>query len=227
MSANQFNTIEEAIDDIKNGKIVIVVDDEDRENEGDFIMAGDDITPEAINFMATYGKGLICTPITNAIAEKLDLPLMIQNMTDTHATAFTITIDAAHGATTGISAADRSQTVSLLASDKTVASDFVKPGHIFPLIAKDGGVLAREGHTEAAVDLAVLAGKSPVGVICEILNEDGSCARLPQLIEVAQKFKLKLITIEELIKYRKDLSAADKQVDQSNQGKSDEQHYRG
>lgn len=197
-----FNSIEQAIVDIQAGKMVIVVDDENRENEGDFIMAAEHITPEAVNFMATHGRGLICTPLPKSLADKLDLPPMIQRPCDSMETAFTVSIDATHGISTGISAADRSRTIELLACSQTVGADFVKPGHIFPLIAKDGGVLVREGHTEAAVDLAKLAGLTPVGVICEILNEDGSCARLPDLEIIAEKFQMKLITIEELIKYQ-------------------------
>jgi len=198
-----FDTIEDAILDIQAGKMIIVVDDENRENEGDFIMAAEYITPEAVNFMATHGRGLICAPISMEIAERLNLPPMIQRSEDSMETAFTISIDAKTGATTGISAADRSRTIELLASPASVETDFVKPGHIFPLLAKDGGVLVREGHTEAAVDLAKLAGVAPVGVICEILNEDGTCARLPDLQIIAKKHNLKLITIEDLINFQK------------------------
>lgn len=197
------NTIEEAIEDIANGKMVIVVDDENRENEGDFIMAAELVSSEAVNFMATHGRGLICTPISQAIATKLELSLMNPNGQDQHGTAFTISIDAAANISTGISAKDRQKTISLLANSNTKATDFVRPGHIFPLIAKDGGVLEREGHTEAAVDLAKLAGLSASGVICEILNEDGSCARLDDLKVIAKKFNLKLISIEDLVEYKK------------------------
>lgn len=197
----EFNTIEEAIEDIRLGKMVIVIDDEDRENEGDFIMAADHITPEAINFMATVGRGLICTPITKSRAEELELPLMVAQNDSVHHTAFTISIDAANGGT-GISCEDRSLTTALLTKKETKASDFMKPGHIFPLIAKDGGVLERDGHTEAAVDLARLAGCYPAGVICEIMNDDGTMAKAPELAEVAKKHDLKFITIKDLVKYR-------------------------
>jgi 3,4-dihydroxy 2-butanone 4-phosphate synthase/GTP cyclohydrolase II len=216
-----FNTIEEAITDLEQGRMIIVVDDENRENEGDFVMSAEMITPEAVNFMAMHGRGLICTPLTKEIANKLEIPPMIQKSTDSLETAFTITVDAKDGITTGISAADRSRTIELLSCPNTLASDFVRPGHIFPLIAKDGGVLEREGHTEAAVDLAKMAGHSPVGVICEILNEDGTCARLPQLMVVAQRFDMKIITIEDLIAYKK------KQLMITNQGTIHEQSYRG
>ena len=199
----QFNSVEEAISDIKNGKIIIVVDDENRENEGDFIMSAQMVTPESVNFMATHGRGLICTPLSKEIASRLDLPPMIAKNTDSLETAFTVTVDAKKNITTGISASDRSHTIELLANPTTRPTDFVRPGHIFPLIARDGGVIEREGHTEAAVDLARLAGHTPVGVICEILNEDGSCARLPELMNLAQRFEMKIITIEELIRYQK------------------------
>lgn len=199
-----FNSISEAIEDIKLGKMVIVIDDESRENEGDFIMAAEKVTPEAITFMATFGKGLICTPISFEISQRLKLPLMVANLSDSHGTAFTVSVDAAQGISTGISSNDRSHTTSLLASSDSAQSDFVSPGHIFPLIAKDGGVLARDGHTEAAVDLASLAGFSKAGVICEILNDDGSCARLDDLKIVASKHDLKLITIEDLIKFKQE-----------------------
>src|SRR5690606_3049311 len=187
MDQIKFNTIEEAIGEIKKGHIVIVVDDENRENEGDFVMASELITAKAINFMATHGRGLICNPITREVAKKLDLFPMVENNTATLTTAFTVTIDAAFGITTGISSHDRSHTIKLLTELETSAQDFVRPGHIFPLIAKDGGVLERPGHTEAAVDLARLAGLHPSGTICEILDEDGSCARLPYLAKFAQK----------------------------------------
>jgi len=199
-----FNTIKEAIEDIKVGKMVIVVDDEDRENEGDFIMAADLVTPEAITFMATYGKGLICTPISSDIALRLKLPLMVKQLKDSHSTAFTVSVDAAQNIATGISSKDRSFTTSLLAKSDSKEDDFVSPGHIFPLIAKDGGVLQRDGHTEAAVDLAKMANLNPAGVICEILNDDGTCARVNDLIKVADKHNLKLITIADLIEYRKE-----------------------
>lgn len=203
MNQIKFNTIEEAISDIKNGRMIIVVDDENRENEGDFVMASELITPEAVNFMATFGKGLICNPITSETAKKLNLHPMVENNTATLTTAFTVTIDAAFGISTGISSFDRAHTIKLLTSIETKTSDFVRPGHIFPLIAKDGGVLERDGHTEAAVDFARLAGLTPSGTICEILDEDGGCARLPYLFNFAQKHNLKLVTIEALIDYRK------------------------
>lgn len=199
------SSIEQAILDIKAGKMVIVIDDEHRENEGDFIMAAELATPEAVNFMATKGKGLICAPITKKRADELDLPLMVKRMEDSMETAFTISVDASKGVSTGISAKDRSLTLKLLADSKTAPDDLVRPGHIFPLIAKDGGVLEREGHTEAAVDLARMAGLSPAAVICEILNEDGSCARLKDLVKIAHKHDLKIITIENLIEYKRKL----------------------
>lgn len=197
------DTIESALEDLKNGKMIIVVDDEDRENEGDFIMAADMITPEAVNFMATFGRGLICTPVSKEIATKLNLPLQVEQNTASLGTAFTVTIDAREKISTGISASDRSHTIKLMTESSTVPEDFVRPGHIFPLIAKDGGVLERPGHTEAAVDLARIAGFSPVGVICEIMNPDGSMARLPELCELADKHNLKIISIADLIEYRK------------------------
>lgn len=203
MGQIKFNTIEEAISEIKKGRIIIVVDDENRENEGDFVMASELITAEAINFMATYGRGLICNPITKEVSKKLELPPMVEKNTATLTTAFTVSIDAAFGITTGISSKDRAHTIKLLTELDTKPSDFVRPGHIFPLIAKDGGVLERPGHTEAAVDLARLAGLHPAGTICEILDEDGSCARLPYLAKFAQKHDLKLVTIEGLIEYRR------------------------
>lgn len=216
-----FNTIEEAIKEISAGKMIIVIDDEDRENEGDFIMAAELVTPEAVNFMAVHGRGLICAPISNEIAQKLEIPLMVTTGSDHHGTAFTVSIDAMDGISTGISASDRSRTLEILANPNTDASDFVRPGHIFPLIAKDGGVIEREGHTEAAVDFADLAGLAKAGVICEILNEDGSCARVPDLLKVAERFNLKIVTIADLITYKKKL------ITINNQGKNNEQHYRG
>lgn len=197
------HTIEEALTDLKLGKMVIVVDDEDRENEGDFVMAADMITPEAINFMATIGRGLICTPISTEVARKLDLPLQVQTNTASLGTAFTVTIDAKNGISTGISSQDRSHSIKLMTRPETIATDFARPGHIFPLIAKDGGVIERPGHTEAAVDLAKLCGFSSVGVICEIMNPDGTMARLPELLELAQKHELKIISIADLLIYRK------------------------
>lgn len=197
------SSIEQALLDIQQGKMVIVIDDENRENEGDFIMAAELASPEAINFMATHGKGLICAPITKARAQELELPLMVSRMEDSMETAFTVSVDGAQGVSTGISASDRAKTLRLLASKSTKPTDLVRPGHIFPLIAKNAGVLEREGHTEAAVDLARLAGLEPAAVICEILNEDGSCSRLDDLVEVAHKHQLKIITIESLVEYRK------------------------
>ncbi|PZR08139.1 MAG: 3,4-dihydroxy-2-butanone-4-phosphate synthase [Flavobacterium psychrophilum] len=199
----KLNTIEEAIEDIRNGKIIIVVDDEDRENEGDFLAAADKVTPEMINFMATHGKGLICTPLTEKRCKELGLHPMVSNNTDSMETAFTVSIDLkGKGVTTGISAQDRSKTVEALTDPDTKPHDLGRPGHIFPLIAKEGGVLRRTGHTEAAIDFARLAGFKPAGVICEIMNEDGTMARLPELYEVAQKFNLKLVSIEDLVAYR-------------------------
>lgn len=197
------NTIEEAIEDIRNGKIIIVVDDEDRENEGDFLCAAEKITPEIINFMATHGRGLICAPLTENRCKDLDLKTMVSNNTDHLETAFTVSVDLkGHGVTTGISAADRAKTIQALIDGDTKAFDLARPGHIFPLIAKQGGVLRRTGHTEAAIDFARLAGFKPAGVICEIMNDDGTMARLPELVEVAKRFNLKLVSIEDLVAYR-------------------------
>ncbi|HLW50118.1 MAG TPA: bifunctional 3,4-dihydroxy-2-butanone-4-phosphate synthase/GTP cyclohydrolase II [Sphingobacteriaceae bacterium] len=199
----KLNTIEEAIEDLKNGKIIIVVDDEDRENEGDFVTAARNVTPEVINFMVTHGRGLVCAPLTEARCEELDLGLMVGHNTAVYETNFTVSIDLkGHGTTTGISASDRSKTIQALIDPKITPEDFGRPGHIFPLIAKNGGVLRRAGHTEAAVDLARLAGFEPAGVLVEILKEDGEMARLPDLMEVAKKFDLKIISIEDLIEYR-------------------------
>ncbi|MVO10259.1 3,4-dihydroxy-2-butanone-4-phosphate synthase [Flavobacterium sp. TP390] len=204
MSNNiQLNTIEEAIEDIRQGKVIIVVDDEDRENEGDFLAAAEKCTPEMINFMATHGRGLICTPLTESRCKELDLHAMVRNNTDHMETAFTVSVDLkGNGVTTGISAADRAKTVQSLLDPNTKPFDLARPGHIFPLIAKQGGVLRRTGHTEAAIDFARLAGFKPAGVIVEIMNEDGTMARLPQLVEVAKKFNLKLVSIEDLVAYR-------------------------
>ena len=197
------DTIPEAIEAIKQGKIIIVVDDEDRENEGDFLCAAELITDEMVNFMVKEGRGLMCAPLTEKRCDELDLHMMVGKNTDPKGTAFTISVDLlGHGVTTGISAADRAKTLRSLAHPESVAGDFSRPGHIFPLKAREGGVLRRTGHTEAAVDLARLAGLQPVGVIVEIMNEDGSMARLPQLREIADKFGLKLISIEDLIAYR-------------------------
>lgn len=199
----QLNTIEEAIHDIKQGKVIIVVDDENRENEGDFIAAAEAVTPEMINFMAKHGRGLICAPLTEDRCEALDLTMMVQNNTVLHHTQFTVSVDLiGHGCTTGISVHDRAKTIKALVDDSTKPHDLGRPGHIFPLKAKNGGVLRRTGHTEAAVDLARLAGYKPAGILVEILNEDGTMARLPQLIDVAKKFDLKLISIEDLVAYR-------------------------
>ncbi len=203
MSTFQLNTIEEAIEDIRQGKVIIVVDDEDRENEGDFLAAADKVTPEMINFMATHGRGLICAPLTESRCKELDLKAMVTNNTDHLETAFTVSVDLkGHGVTTGISADDRAKTVRALTDPDTKSYDLARPGHIFPLIAKQGGVLRRTGHTEAAIDFARLAGFRPAGVICEIMNDDGSMARLPQLYEVARRFNLKLVSIEALVAYR-------------------------
>ena len=197
-----FNTIEEAIQDIKQGKMVVVVDDEDRENEGDLLMAADKVTTEAINFMAMYGRGLICVPMTKSRLNALDIGQMVVNNTDPKETAFTVSVDAIT-CTTGISAGERAMTIQKLVDPKAVASDFNKPGHIFPLKAKAGGVLVRAGHTEAAVDLARMAGLSEAGVICEIMNEDGTMARVPELTVFAERHGLKFITIADLIAYRR------------------------
>jgi len=197
------NTIEEAIADLKAGKVIIVVDDEDRENEGDFITAANNVTPEVINFMATHGRGLICAALTEERCHELGLEMMVNNNTSENSTAFTVSIDLrGYGCTTGISASDRSKTVLALINPDTKAEEFGKPGHIFPLKAKNGGVLRRAGHTEATVDLARLAGFPSAGALVEIMNEDGTMARLPQLLEIAKKFNLKIISIEDLIAYR-------------------------
>ncbi len=199
----KLNTIPEAIEDIRQGKVIIVVDDENRENEGDFLAAAEMVTPETINFMATHGRGLICAPITETHCRELQLEMMTGNNTDPMETAFTISVDLkGHGVTTGISAADRAKTVKALIDPETKPYDLSKPGHIFPLKAKDGGVLRRTGHTEAAIDFARLAGLKPAGVIVEIMNEDGTMARLPHLVEVAKRFNLKLVSIEALVAYR-------------------------
>ncbi|MTD72459.1 3,4-dihydroxy-2-butanone-4-phosphate synthase [Flavobacterium sp. LC2016-13] len=199
----QLNTIEEAIEDIRQGKVIIVVDDEDRENEGDFLAAAEKVTPEMINFMATHGRGLICAPLTESRCKELDLRPMVTNNTDHMETAFTVSVDLkGHGVTTGISAADRYKTVLALTDSNIKPHELARPGHIFPLVAKQGGVLRRTGHTEAAIDFARLAGFKSAGVICEILNEDGTMSRLPELVKVAKKFDLKLVSIEDLVAYR-------------------------
>ena len=205
MSKDKFklNSIESAIKDIRDGKIVIVVDDKNRENEGDFLASAELVTPEIINFMATHGRGLICAPITENISKRLGLNLMVGTNTDPQDTAFTVSIDLkGNGVTTGISASDRAATIRALIDKKTKANQFSKPGHVFPLVAKNGGVLRRTGHTEAAIDLPRLAGLKPAGVIVEIMNKDGSMARVPDLIKVAKKFDLKIISIEDLVAYR-------------------------
>ncbi|TYR79840.1 bifunctional 3,4-dihydroxy-2-butanone-4-phosphate synthase/GTP cyclohydrolase II [Priestia megaterium] len=197
-----FHSIEEAIDDLKKGKVVIVCDDEDRENEGDFISLAETATPEVVNFMATYGRGLICTPITEEVAARLNLHPMVTTNTDMHGTAFTVSVDHV-STTTGISAHERSATILALIDEEAKENDFRRPGHVFPLVAKKGGVLQRAGHTEAAVDLAVLAGGKPAGVICEIMKEDGTMARVLDLIRLSKQLDLKLITIKDLIAYRR------------------------
>ncbi len=199
----KLNTIEEAVEELKQGKVIIVVDDEDRENEGDFVAAAEAVTPEMINFMATHGRGLICAPLTEQRCAELDLNLMVTNNTVLHETQFTVSVDLlGHGCTTGISVFDRAKTIKSLVDSTTKPEDLGRPGHIFPLRAKKGGVLQRSGHTEASVDLARLAGFQPAGILVEILNEDGSMSRLPQLMEIAQKFDLKIISIADLIAYR-------------------------
>lgn len=203
MNKIKLNTVEEAIDEIRNGNFVVVVDDEDRENEGDLIIAAEAITPDKINFMETHARGLICAPLTGERCDELDLPMMVTNNTATHATPFTVSVDLlTHGCTTGISAYDRAQTILALTRKDTKPEDLGRPGHIFPLRAKEKGVLSRIGHTEAAVDLARLAGLSPAGVLIEIKKEDGEMARLPELRRFADEFGLKLISVADLIKYR-------------------------
>jgi 3,4-dihydroxy 2-butanone 4-phosphate synthase/GTP cyclohydrolase II len=199
----KLNAIEEAIEDIRQGKVIIVVDDEGRENEGDFLAAAEKVTPEMINFMATHGRGLICAPLTENRCKDLGLTAMVHNNTDPMETAFTVSVDLrGNGVTTGISAADRARTILSLVDSNTKSHELARPGHIFPLIAKQGGVLRRTGHTEAAIDFARLAGFKSAGVIVEIMNEDGTMARLPQLVKVAKKFDLKLVSIEDLVAYR-------------------------
>ena len=205
MSKEKFklNTIESAINDIRDGKIVIVIDDKNRENEGDFLAAAELITPEILNFMATHGRGLICAPITENISKRLGLNLMVGTNTDPQDTAFTISVDLrGNGVTTGISASDRAATIKAMIHKNAKPNQFSKPGHVFPLVSKNGGVLRRTGHTEAAIDLPRLAGLKPAGVIVEIMNDDGSMARVPDLIKVAEKFNLKIISIEVLVAYR-------------------------
>ncbi len=202
-----FSTIEEALQELKEGKVIIVCDDEGRENEGDFVSLAETAVPEVINFMATHGRGLICVPIEEELAGKLGLHSMVKENTDAHGTAFTISIDHKFS-TTGISAYERSATILSLLDPTSQPEDFKRPGHVFPLVAKKGGVLERPGHTEAAVDLAKLCGAKPAGVICEIMNEDGTMARVPQLQQVAARFGLKMITIEDLIAYKRELHGA-------------------
>jgi len=199
----KLNTIHEAIDDIRNGKVIIVVDDENRENEGDFVAAADKVTPQMINFMATHGRGLICAPLTENRCNDLELNMMVRNNTDPMETAFTVSVDLrGNGVTTGISASDRAKTIKALIDPNTKPFELARPGHIFPLVAKQGGVLRRTGHTEAAIDFARLAGLKPAGVIVEIMNEDGTMARLPELIEIGKKLDLKIVSIEDLVAYR-------------------------
>jgi len=208
----KLNTIEEAIADIKAGKVIIVVDDENRENEGDFLTAAENATPEIINFMATYGRGLICAPLTEERCKELNLNLMVGKNTAAYETNFTVSVDlVGHGCTTGISASDRSKTMLALVDPKTNPEELGRPGHIFPLIAKDGGVIRRAGHTEAAVDLARLAGMKPAGLLVEILKEDGEMARLPDLFKIAEQHQLKIISIEDLIAYRLTMDSLIKQ----------------
>lgn len=202
-TTTSLNTIEEAIEAIRQGEVIIVVDDENRENEGDFLAAADMVTPEMINFMATHGRGLICAPLTEHRCEELELNMMVRNNTDPMETAFTVSVDLrGNGVSTGISASDRSKTIKALVNKDTKPFELGRPGHIFPLVAKEGGVLRRTGHTEAAIDFARLAGFEPAGVIVEIMNENGTMARLPQLLKVAKKFNLKIVSIEDLVAYR-------------------------
>ncbi|NUM30779.1 MAG: bifunctional 3,4-dihydroxy-2-butanone-4-phosphate synthase/GTP cyclohydrolase II [Bacteroidetes bacterium] len=210
---SKLDSVESAIEDIRNGKLIIVVDDENRENEGDFLTAASNVTPEMINFMAREGRGLICVPMNETRSKELELELMVTNNTEHHRTAFTVSVDLlGHGCTTGISAHDRSKTVQALVNKNTKPDDLSKPGHIFPLIARAEGVLRRAGHTEAAIDFARLAGFEPIGCIVEILNEDGTMARLPDLLKVAKKFDLKIVSIEQLIKYRLERDSLIKRV---------------
>jgi 3,4-dihydroxy 2-butanone 4-phosphate synthase/GTP cyclohydrolase II len=202
-----FHTISEAMTDLKQGKPVIVVDDEDRENEGDFLTLSENVTPEVINFMITHGKGLVCMPITRDLAVKMNLSMMEKHNTDPFGTAFTVSVDHVD-TTTGISAWERADTIKAFTNAEARPEDFKRPGHVFPLIAEDGGVLIRPGHTEAAVDLAKLCGAFPSGVICEIIKDDGTMARVPDLQEIAEEFDLKMINIQELIEYRKKTEAA-------------------
>jgi 3,4-dihydroxy 2-butanone 4-phosphate synthase/GTP cyclohydrolase II len=213
---SEFNTIEEAIEDIRSGKMVIVVDDEDRENEGDFIMAAERATPEAINFMATHGRGLICLPIISQRLDELKIPAMVSKNTAKMGTPFAVAIDAVRGTTTGISAQDRAQTVKTVLDPQTRPEDLARPGHVFPLRSTEGGVLRRAGHTEASVDLARLAGLYPAGVLCEIMDTDGTMARVPKLLEIARAHGLKIITVKDLINYRAKRDKLVKKVASSN-----------
>jgi 3,4-dihydroxy 2-butanone 4-phosphate synthase/GTP cyclohydrolase II len=197
-----FTSIEEAVNDLINGKMIIVVDDEDRENEGDLLALAEKVTPEMINFMISHAKGLVCCPITKKRADELELEMMVRNNSDLYHTAFTVSVDHITN-TTGISAGERADTIVALTKEDTKPGDFRRPGHIFPLIAKENGVIQRPGHTEAAVDFAKLCNAHPSGVICEIINDDGTMARIPELIKFANKYNLKMVTIAELIKYRK------------------------
>lgn len=213
--SSQLNTIEEALEDLKQGKVIIVVDDEDRENEGDFLCTAQSATPEVINFMATHGRGLVCAPLTQDRCKKLGLDLMVGHNTAIYETNFTVSVDLqGHGCTTGISASDRSKTIQALIDDNIDPDELGRPGHIFPLISKDGGVLVRMGHTEAAVDLARMAGHYPAGCIVEILKDDGEMARLPELLEIAKKFDLKIISIEDLIAYRLENESLVKRIEE-------------
>ena len=199
----KLNTIDQAIKDLKNGKVIIVVDDANRENEGDFITTAENATPEIVNFMATHGRGLICVALTEERCAELNLPLMVSNNTSSHETQFTVSVDLiGYGTSTGISTSDRSKTIRALINPATKPEELGRPGHIFPLRAKKGGVLRRTGHTEATIDLARLAGASPAGALVEIMNEDGTMARLPDLMQIAKKFDLSIVSIEDLIAYR-------------------------
>jgi 3,4-dihydroxy 2-butanone 4-phosphate synthase/GTP cyclohydrolase II len=198
----KFNTIEEAVSDLKNGKIIIVVDDEDRENEGDFIVAAEKCTSVAINFLAKHGRGIICVALTEERTAELSLDMMVDSNTSLHETSFTVSVDSIHGTTTGVSAHDRNATVHTLINHKTRASDLARPGHIFPLRAMEGGVLRRAGHTEAVIDLCKIAGLYPAGVLCEIMNEDGAMARVPDLIKLSKEFNIRIISVQDLIEFR-------------------------
>ncbi len=200
--SSHFCSVPEAVEEVRDGRVLIVIDDENRENEGDFMVAAERVTPETINFMARYGRGLICLPTTKQRLEELEIPIMVNGKTSLEDTPFTVSVDAVNGVTSGISAADRARTARLFVDQDTVPEDFERPGHLFPLRARDGGVLERDGHTEATVDLLRLAGLYPAGVLCEVLDEDGSMARLPRLIEIADEHHLKIAMIKDLIEYR-------------------------